>query len=305
MTKFLIFSDLHLHPFQAFHKIVNGVNSRLLEIANVLDTIIDLAHKENCDAILFGGDFFHTRIVERETLALAGSILKKSEIPIIAISGNHDQSKDALYSAVESLRGLVTILNNEEITIAGTNIRGIPYTTNKIEIKEEPDILLLHTGIGGAKMGADFVDNTSRPLEEINRLANIVICGHFHLPQLFKNPPIVGGFVLIPGSPVQHNFGDEGQDRGCWILDNENLRFEPISGPTFGTMTEEESKEPSEINYVRIKKKEEVFIPTRIKDIEKSNPHDALRKYCEFKNKTHMINSGVDILNKAIKKDEI
>jgi len=237
MAKFVIFSDLHLHPFPQFSSINNeGLNTRLLEIADVLSSVLDAAVASKCDAVLFAGDFFHTRMIAAETLDLASRTLRNYDIPIVMIPGNHDQSvKLGEYHSSRVLGSEnITILDSYdgyEVEIAGKRIIGTPYgsTINK---DSKADIMLLHLGIKGARMGADFIDcRSEHDANALLGLAGIVFCGHYHNPALYHkdfeyspegetcNTFEEYNTLIIPGAPIHHNFGDCGSRRGYWVLD--------------------------------------------------------------------------------------
>lgn len=257
--KFGIFSDIHIHPFNAFSKInADGINTRLLETVETLEKILDGAQKNKCDFVLFCGDMWHVKKIDAITLDLTMRALQKTQIPIILIPGNHEEM-DALgkFHATRVLRGRVQILDHHDgltTKINGLRIAGIPYAKNQ-DIKKLMtdykgyDVLMLHTGITGALMGADFIaDEESISLNDLQDAIGLVTAGHFHQSQLFTDQVylpdgaeenytrkiIPGKTVLIPGAPLQHGFGDEGSVRGWWLCDDlKTLSFQPINAPKF------------------------------------------------------------------------
>lgn len=261
MAKFAVFSDLHIHPFSAFATITkDGLNSRLVEVADALDRLLTEAEKAGCDAALFSGDFFHTKKLDVETLDVAARTLGRHGIPIVAIPGNHDESsRVGLFHATRTLRGRVRVLDFLEgntTTIAGAKIGGIPYIGSKQEFysalettagKGDLDVLLLHCGFSNALMGSDFIMDSPDLMtpDDVFGTAGIVIAGHYHQPHIFTDQSVElperygdyqyrpGSTLLIPGSPVQHSFGDEGSLRGFWILDGPRLSFHDLGGPQF------------------------------------------------------------------------
>ena len=63
-----------------------------------------------------------------------------------------------------------------------------------------------------------------------------VVGGHFHRKQM------IAGYdnMLYTGAPIQHSFGDEGEEKGYVILDTSkrcDIQFVPIPNPKFYTMS--------------------------------------------------------------------
>lgn len=296
MPKFLVFSDLHLYPFQAFSTLKDGINSRLLETAEVLKEIINIACQEKCDAILFCGDFYHVRKLDIETIEIASRALWEggcSDKPFIAISGNHDQAdKAGEYSSISGLKGRLRVLRTGEVEeIDGVTIKGIPYQGDKKALmnslkSNESDITLMHTGVSGAAMGSELVamDHEFVTDGEIGGHSQFIFTGHFHQPHLFLPDSIElpteeteyvvdEPAIIIPGAPVQHGFGDEGSVRGCWILEwPHKLRFIPLNGPSFIRCTLEEAAklDPEKKHYATITIKKGTKEKS-IKDFEKKS----------------------------------
>lgn len=262
MAKFKLFSDSHIHPWTAFARLTKkGVNTRLTEILEAVGRIIQDAHEESCDAILFSGDLFHVPKIDAVTMDLTATLLRLSKIPIIMIPGNHDEaSKMSRFHTLRSLHGSAgcVVLDRREgqtTTIAGTKISGIPYTTNPKRFLDclrgvyGSTVVLCHTGFAGATAGFDYIadmKNFVQPgkLGLKDSKIQLLIAGHFHQPQLmspgdgyeshkvseiYTPKSYAGGSILIPGAPVHHNFGDVGSRRGSWTLSttDNTLRFVP------------------------------------------------------------------------------
>ena len=272
MSKFLVFSDIHIHPWSAFSSVdKNGVNTRLLETVSILKQVIQKAEDESCDGILFSGDFFHTSKIEATTMDVAFRTIRRSSLPIVMIPGNHDESsKMADFHTLRSFTSRHRILldHKEGLTtvIQGKKIAGIPYLPETKLLHDEvkklgkkQDILLIHTGFANALEGADYISK-QRDLpkaEDFKNAAGVVVAGHYHNPQFFppgvevaeQNTPEAArmkpGTVLIPGAPMHHSFGDSSsKKRGCWILNlgKEVMHFRPLKFPRFVKLDETEEK---------------------------------------------------------------
>lgn len=281
MSKFAIFSDLHLHPWPAFANFTEeGLNTRLMEVANVLHWILTEAERAQCDAALFCGDFFHTKKIDIETLHIAMETLEKTSIPLVMIPGNHDEAdKYGRFYASKTLKGRSVILDNDRpnILIGDTRILGIPYLgvvdlhtriadlikTNNFGYKY-PDILMLHAPVADALMGSDFLTHEGDGItqEKLFGEAPLTLVGHYHQSQVFRKGqpvaiPINTGdsfqvskspTVLIPGAPLQHNIGDRDTARGFWIYDGDMITFHESNAPKFINVTADEAaKLPDEV----------------------------------------------------------
>lgn len=263
MSKFLLISDIHIHPWSAFSKINNlGVNDRLTKILYSVRVAFQIAKVQNCEAVLFSGDLFHTSTISADTYDLTVRILRECPIPIVMIPGNHDESsKVERFHALRALNArpklyVLDKIEGNRIKLGRTSIGGIPYLREGLEGRVDKfknvDILLLHTGFVGATMGSDFVADDSKGINPLDipfkrNDIGLVVAGHFHSPQVYTGRGfekyIVGGntvktpkgTIIIPGAPVQHTFGDRGSNRGCWVLDTKkNLsKFYQIDHPTF------------------------------------------------------------------------
>jgi DNA repair exonuclease SbcCD nuclease subunit len=109
----------------------------------------------------------------------------------------------------------------------------LPYTKNEELIPKEGEILFTHIPI------ADFsFDNAYHATEkhafkkDLFSSFSLVFTGHFHRHQSQKN-------IVYVGSPVQMNFGEEGQKKGFVVFDTGNLSWEFIhyqEAPTYKTI---------------------------------------------------------------------
>jgi len=127
--KFLVFSDLHLHPYRMFASYASGDNSRREEILIRLRDIIEKANAGPYDAILMAGDFFHEKLkVDVVSVAKSKALVATSKKPIIACSGTHDIT----FSGHSSLSVFSTDERSEErsgsvrrLDVSNPNYRGL------------------------------------------------------------------------------------------------------------------------------------------------------------------------------------
>lgn len=291
----IIFSDIHFHNWTAHsHVTADGLNSRLQHTSDRMKDIIKLAEFNKADCILFAGDFFHVKKIDAEVIDVAVRSLNNCTIPIIGTVGNHDMASynNQTHSA-RAVAGHVHFMdkfNGNSFKLgSGELVYGIPYHTNLSEIKIELDkvpantkVLLMHQGIKGAWMGEGYEGDTEDSIdpELVFDKADLVVVGHFHTPQLIVkgegtykvsgSGKLENGFqkrktVLVPGAVEQHNWGDKGQDRGCWLIDTDTgyTEFFPLKSPKFIEANEKTPQSEFEGNYINwIGQKKDIPIGT-------------------------------------------
>lgn len=224
----------------------DGMNSRLADIIGCLKQILDycIDHPE-IDAVLFGGDLFHTRgrlnvqAFNAVFETMAGFSIRK--IPTLLIHGNHDQAdrEGSVYS-IHTLRTVSTVVDQPGWQLmqgrngGALSVMAVPYTENLAHLRDlvaqptphhrTPKIFLGHLGIQGAKVGADYVypGPYDAAVGDLNPASfDSVFLGHFHLhQQLAPNAWYIG-------APLHHNWGDRHDpERGFLIYDTETRLFE-------------------------------------------------------------------------------
>lgn len=306
--KILATSDIHFHPFPAFATPgPDGVNSRLRHTYNRVQDMFKAAKDNGCAAIVFAGDLFHTKKIDAETIDLAVKAFRDSPVPIIGVPGNHDMATfggDARHSAraVSSIKWL----DNEGgrlVDDKGLRVYGIPYVRTKEELKVEIDkapkcdILLMHAGFAGTKMGSDYIadlGDCADPEWVFQKRFGLVVSGHFHQPQVIEKkgdgeydtayPSLygptgqkvnyhAGETILVPGSPEQHNWGDVDSAHGYWVIDTEEhmLYFYHLKSPVFVEVKTAKDIERAKGNYVRIVQD----APIPLKELEKMRKETA------------------------------
>jgi DNA repair exonuclease SbcCD nuclease subunit len=270
MTKLLCFSDIHIHPWTAFATVnEKGLNNRLVELTRIIKRLSKIAEEENCSAVIFGGDLFHTPKVGVEVYDLVSRALQGMELPFLMIPGNHDEaSRMADYHSMRAFcyQNIYLFDDKEykDLKCDGLKIGGIPFFKDNEEVQARlkklrgMDLVLMHSGFVGATAGFDYIADQKNylsvpQLKLIKREIGFVVAGHFHQPQYFlpegsrsqeQVPLFVSregsykmgfGGVLIPGAPIQHTFGDAGSNRGYWILDFKKrlMEFRILKTPQF------------------------------------------------------------------------
>lgn len=269
MSKVLIFSDLHLHNWPYGSTVENGRNSRLQVQADFLDYIANFVSNMEIDMVVFCGDLVHTHgRLDIDVLNVAISGLKKiaNRTHCYALIGNHDIKNANLdlgelfvatgWTPVARNNGVnaVTYANKKK-KIASMGF--VSYMEDKKAMKEiltngpTPDFMFLHNGVQGVPVGSGFEipDETINP-EDMRKNKTLTFTGHYHRHQK------VNDNLVVVGSPMQHTWGDSGDERGFILLDTDSGRwkFKPYDyAPKFvevkaGT----ETKEIVNNNYIRV-----------------------------------------------------
>ena len=283
--RFIVTSDIHIHNW-SHNATINdrGINSRLWHTSQRIREVIDIGRIEKVDGWLNAGDLLHTKKIDGEVLDVAARAFADCPYPIYSIYGNHDLvSSVAEIGSSRAFSGKIRYLdglNGNVVKLAdGTNLCGISFHSNRTKlignltglplVPDNTSILMLHQGIIGALMAEGYIaDNEDSILpKDIIDKAGIVICGHFHTAQFidlvkeefFKvTGPTKTNYkshktALIPGALEQHNYGDTGQERGCWILDTgeQSVRFIPLQSPKFIIADEKIDQKLLKGNYVK------------------------------------------------------
>jgi DNA repair exonuclease SbcCD nuclease subunit len=262
--KLIAWGDFHAHWFTDFSEVddITG-NSRFTQQLKALEFMRNYCLEHDIRYSLFAGDLHHKRkAVDQTVKNMVRDEIKKfgqSGILTVMIPGNHDQvdNSDFPQHSLHSYRELedVVLLDRfEPYYLNGDDgeafIYPAPYSKNVVMVKDEitryanhaaarPEcshILLMHLGISGAYVGKG---NYSMPdafsFEDLHPDAfTFGVAGHFHKRQF------LGGHshFFYTGSPLQHSFNDEGEDKGFYVLDTETgtAEFVSIPAPRFITV---------------------------------------------------------------------
>lgn len=266
--KMLVFSDVHVHTWPAFSSVdERGINDRLRDTLRTIEQVGRIAVEEEVDLIVFAGDLFHMSKLDAVTLALTSKALEAldSGRPILAIEGNHDQvSRVRSLTSVSGLRVPPnwTWLRRDDYQYRGIKFWGTAYG-DKEPPEALPDVAIIHRGVEGAELSDYFVsgfEDDFKPNDARKWAKRLVICGHYHKPGVIPQMAAARQVeVLIPGAPLQHTWGDAGQERGVWIVElldkdvKAKLRVLE-SFPRFLKITEEnvEALDEAEGNFVSV-----------------------------------------------------
>lgn len=239
MSKFLLFSDIHVHP----HK---HNNQRLLDCLRALEWVFEQAIENDVDAVMFGGDLLHDRQkIDSLTYMETFKVLEKYQnqrFKVFLLLGNHDlwfgnSTKISSTYPFGALKNFAVVDSTQSRQICGTQWHFMPYTHDPIdELKNLPldempkSYLLGHLSIDGARLNsagsiADVAIENDGDMVKIssNLFKNYkhAFFGHYHGSQkLAKN-------IEYIGSPLQLSFGEANEEKHIILLDSEKntLRY--------------------------------------------------------------------------------
>ncbi len=188
------------------------------EIWESLRQVGELARQHNAEAVLDGGDFFHTKAASRNThglVATTARIHQAYPCPVWTVEGNHDVQFNNLATlptqplGVLIEAGVFHLLRNEVFTQDGLRVRvvGMPYSPIRTRdelraIQKQPGddflICLVH-GLAGLDPPASVEDFFGEPV--------------------FRYEELLTG----PGGPDVWCFGHWHKDQGIEILDGKHF----------------------------------------------------------------------------------
>jgi DNA repair exonuclease SbcCD nuclease subunit len=246
--QFIHTADIHLGKT---YRTSAGEAERYEDFFRMLGSIVSDATAEQVDFILVAGDLFHTGQILPRTFARTIETLqplKDAGIPCIAVEGNHDwiHRRDSI-SWMEALSqmGYIHLLRptrtetggyrfdpfdpetgmGGHLEIKGHTIYGIGYIGAQAgvhvpriceAVETKNNILLFHVGIwtySPVEIG-NMQPAEALPLADV---FDYVALGHGHKPYVIETPD-GRPYAFNPGSPERVNFGEEGYDKGYWLV---------------------------------------------------------------------------------------
>lgn len=189
------------------------------------------AVEQNCDKIIYLGDFFNRSELDDMTITAAKQITW-SAIPKYMLVGNHDSSDGALrYSATKMLEA-----NNFEIISTPTvidNLCFLPYIAecDRLDLKayfklSSEQFIFSHNDISGIYLGPVETKFGFRK-DEIEATCKLFINGHLH------NGDKIGKNIINVGILTGQNFGEDAERYAhrIMILDTDTAEFTFIENP--------------------------------------------------------------------------
>ena len=227
LSKAVIFSDIHIHPWEELSRIENLINTRLMDGINVLKMITNYAIKKRIKYVFFGGDLYHKRnevnVVATALIKEALQEAKEAGLEVWLMSGNHDQAFNTKYDALTPFEECANIVRDHRII----NVKGFgkvsfhPWNDNRliwrndyintVKTTEGQEVVLsvMHFDFQNIEYRGNYVGSGAKT----NLLGDhaLAVSGHYH-------DFISDRRVLYCGSPMHHNWGDAGKDRGFLVV---------------------------------------------------------------------------------------
>jgi len=246
--KVLQFADLHGHNYKEFSTIEDGVNSRLLDCAATLHGVGRSAYDNHVDMIWFAGDLFHLKNnLDNKVIQFILSEMKKlaEKYPLLLVPGHHDlymwSSNPVLLKMLAEFSDRIVVVDKpmwiRDSRFFDVPIYAEPCTRKVKELNErlksletniqDGPIFIAHQDILGMHYGG-YVVEQGLDAEFLSHKFRWSFIGHYHHSERIKDN------VVSVGAPLQHNFGDIGENPGWWItkiddtgheFDHENIEF--------------------------------------------------------------------------------
>ncbi|ADG81872.1 metallophosphoesterase family protein [Thermincola potens] len=247
-VSFIHASDIHLG-----HRQFN-LEQRFRDFGLAFKQVVDTALARKVDFVLIGGDFFHKRAIDAETLRQAMELLtplKEAGIPVVAIEGNHDkafyQEKSSwlnLLNALGYIKLLKPVYREGKVALAewdreeggcileeqGMRIIGLGYlgATTAQRLEEIASELTFWAGDKGEKpftvlllhaavdrlLGQDLGGVKKEILDSYRGQVDYIALGHIHARQEIDD------WVYNPGSLENCHIDEakEGREKGFYYV---------------------------------------------------------------------------------------
>jgi DNA repair exonuclease SbcCD nuclease subunit len=262
--KLAISGDWHFHAYKENSVTVEGKNSNLLRMGAVWTRMVDEAIAAECDVIAVVGDVFHVRgSIKPSVFVFIHHLMSDTakRIPILFIPGNHDmEDYRGGATAIDTLCDIPNVYvagKTSTITLRGIGFLCVPYhhniaemVVNIAEASEDYQVVLMHQGIDNFKP-SESMPNTGLTVESLQSFFGKelpVFSGHYHSSRRMGN-------IYQVGAPMQHHFGDEGDERGFLIYDTEiGCSFHNLNAARFVTVgSKADIADLRSSDFVRIK----------------------------------------------------
>jgi DNA repair exonuclease SbcCD nuclease subunit len=252
--KRLIFSDLHLHPWNyGATTLENGFNSRIWSQWKALEEVL-VYYQFSFMEIYCGGDFFHTPgSIPTQALQIANKFVEY--VPDLnLLVGNHDRAdKAGGIHGLDRLGSTPCLDYKFEGYEDDPSIFGLNYTEDEDELKRffdavaaynEPCMALMHQGVAGVPLASGWVLDERLTPDMIPDNCH-VFTGHYHFHrEVSPNLTVIGNLTAL-------NWNDIDQEKGFLVWDDETneTEFIPTHAPKFITYHPDKSVENCFVRY--------------------------------------------------------
>lgn len=323
-TKYVVFSDLHLHAFNDYAKLTGEYgNTRLENQVKALEDVLKYA-SYNDAIVLFLGDLYHQRGKVATNVFNAGFDMfnKYRDVTVYALEGNHDNISNSIHSdsSLEPYKALPNfnlIKEYEKFFVRDDTFVGVSYGEEYEELKNfikdnSGTALLGHLGVegsygaGSSKLDGPFTTHDLYAHENYE----IVLLGHYHRRQE------VSSGVHYVGNPLAQDFGDSEQEKGFYTFDTESghvvegsFIFHKLDYPMFYKITQDnidkygdKIDELSKDNYVRVILQQSTIDTLKLLDDENMPENVRIEKQVEQTSESRIdiseTTTSVDIASK-------
>lgn len=212
INKPLIVGDIH---FSEYSSIIRKKGLRLSHIVNTLKWVIDLAHNQYCDSIIFLGDFFDKPELNAAELTALQEVKWPTDLNYICLVGNHEMgAADLSCSSTHILNQIQNFHVIDEPTIFKNNYIEylfIPYLTDdsmrKLDLycpedKSGHRIIFSHNDIKGVNYGK-YVSKQGFDIDDIHKHCVLFLNGHLH------NRSSISEHIHNVGNIIGQNFSED------------------------------------------------------------------------------------------------
>ena len=237
-----ICGDVHVSKHSS---IVRGRGSKYSQrLENIIESINwfeDICEKQNCDIVVYLGDFFDSATLDAESITALQDILWCNK-PHYFLVGNHEIARnDSIFSSAHMFKinhnlhviDSVKYLNLE----SDVNILFLPYIleSNRLPLvdyiditgynKGKDTIILSHNDIAGIQMGP-YMSKEGFSKDEILNNCKLFINGHLHNYSTENN-------IINIGNLTGQNFSEDGfkYPHQVMILDTSKRYFDYVENP--------------------------------------------------------------------------
>lgn len=266
--KILCSPDLHCFWPNYSRTLEDSIPSRLTDWRRTASALVDVAVAHKVAAALFPGDFFpNSRPAPAQVLEVVElfSRLEQLGISVVGCAGNHDLLGPGQLSPVDVVARFSPdgmrwgITKPRWVKLGGLNVVVLPsvkvpqtdgdpaaaaqeLSDNLIKVaralvaqtretKPQPTIVMGHWAISGCRLAAGNVLAATEPTLPLGELQSLpvqaVIMGHIHTPRVIATNPV----VLHTGVFERHDFGEEKNECGCYIVDLDTQKAELVPLP--------------------------------------------------------------------------
>jgi DNA repair exonuclease SbcCD nuclease subunit len=242
MSKRMIFSDVHLHPWKyGATTLENGFNSRLWAQREALMRVYNDCVVEGIEYAYFCGDMFHTPgNVPTQALAVAQEFYEKMDnagIKLRMLVGNHDMGNRNGNIHALAGRNAVPPGGIKTWQDGSLLVHGLGYTNDEAVLRRFLDygaeyggMLLMHQGVAGVPLSSGYIldEKLSHDLIPENCVA---FTGHYHI-----HSPVSERLTVV-GNLTALNWNDIDQNKGYIIYNDEtgDLYWKSSFAPEFVT----------------------------------------------------------------------